>query len=113
MSVCFGLLQALSCAVIHSDFNSAGLAASFTDFTIVAVSVSRLVPNLVNVLLSLTLLTGTVLYSLDLGSSARLLLIYMPYFSDMLFLAKTILVFLICLAVLQILYRPVKTQVRL
>ena len=97
--------------VICSDSNSVGSAdlADPTDSVAVAVSVSKLVPGLVDNLPSLALLTGIVLYSLDLGSSARLLLIYMPYFSNMLFLAKTVLAFLMYLAVLQILYRPVKT----
>ena len=72
----------------------------------VAVSVSGLVPDLVDVLLSLVLLTGAVLHSLDLGSSTYLLLAYISYFpgsSD-----KTVLVFLTYLAVLRILYRPVE-----
>ena len=102
MSVRFGLPQALSYVVIRSDFNSTSLATGFTNFAAIAVaiSVSKLVPNLVNNLPSLTLLTGAVLYSLDLGSSTHLLLVYLSYFSDLLFLAKTVLAFLICLAVL-------------
>ena len=105
-----------------SNSNSAGLTINpvdpadftdFADFTAIAVSVSELVPDLVDDLPSLALLTGTVLYSFDLGSSAHLLLIYLSYFSDLLFLTKTVLAFLTCLAVLRILHRPVETQARL
>ena len=99
----------MSYAVIRSDSNSAGLAvnpvnpadpANSADSAAVAVSVSELVPDLVNNLLSLALLTGTVLYSLNLGSSAHLLLVCLSYFSDLLFLAETVLAFLTRLAVL-------------
>ena len=79
----------------------------------ITVSVSELVPDSVDDLPSLALLTGAVLYSLDLGSSAHLLLVYLSYFSDLFFLDETALVFLTCLAVLRILYRPVEKQVRL
>ena len=84
-----------------------------TDSATIAISISKLVPDLVDDLPSLALLTSAVLYSLDLGSSAHLLLVYLSYFSNLLFLAETVLAFLTCLAVLQILYRPVKTQARL
>ena len=78
-----------------------------------ATSVAELVPDLVDNLPSLALLTALVLHSLDLGSAAHLLLVYLSYFSDLLFLAETVLAFLTCLAVLQILHRPVETQERL
>ena len=65
-----------------------------------AVTVFELVPDSVDDLLSLALLTGAVLYSLDLRSSAHLLLVYLSYFFDLLFLAETVLAFLTCLAVL-------------
>ena len=104
--------------IIRSDSDSAGLAVDPADFAdpaavAVAVSVSGLVPDLVDVLLSLVLLTGAVLHSLDLGSSAHLLLVYLFYFPVSLFLDETVLAFLTCLAVLRILYRPVEKQVRL
>ena len=79
----------------------------------VAVSVSELVPDLVDDLPSLALLTGAALYSLDLGSSAHLLLVYLSYFPDLFFPNETVLAFLTCLAVLRIPYRPVKMQERL
>ena len=93
----------MSCAVIRSNSDSAGLAvdpADSTNSTAVAISVSDLVPDLVDNLPSLALLTGAVLYSFNRGSSAHLLLIYLFYFSNLLFLAKTVLAFLIYLAVL-------------
>ena len=79
----------------------------------VAISISRLVPNLVDVLLSLVLLTSAVLYSLNLGSSIYLLLVYLFYFPISPSLNKTILAFLtfcsfLYLAILRILYRPIK-----
>ena len=92
----------MSHAVIRSDFDSAD-PADLADSAVavaVAVSVFELVPDLVDDLLSLALLTGMVLYSLDLGNSVYLLLIYLSYFSDLLFLAETVLAFLMCLAVL-------------
>ena len=102
MSVRFGLPQASSRAVIRSDSDSADSAdpADSADSAAVAVSVSELVPDLVDDLPSLALLTGAVLYSLDLGSSAHLLLAYISYFSGLLFLAETVLAFLTCLAAL-------------
>ena len=108
----------MSCAVIRSDSESAGLAVDPAGFTnpaavAVAVSVSRLVSNLVDVLLSLILLTSAVLHSLDLGSSAYLLLAYISYFPGSFFHGEIALLFLTCLAVLRILYRPVEKQVRL
>ena len=97
--------------VIRSYFNSnsAGLAivpANPADFAII--SVSELVPDLVNDLPSLTLLIGTVLYSLNLGSSTCLLLVCLSYFLVSFFFNKTVLAFLMsclflylaCLAVL-------------
>ena len=94
--------------------------ANFTSAAAVAVSVTafRLVPNLVDVLPSLTLLTGAVLRSLNLGCSACLLLVRLFYFSVSFFLNKTLLAFCSfpCLAypaVLRIPYRPVEKQERL
>ena len=88
----------------------------------VAVSVSELVPDSVDDLLSLALLAGTVLYSFDLGSFACLLLVCLFYFLVFFFLVsfffdETVLAFLTfyfflylaCPAVPRILYRPVKT----
>ena len=104
------------------DSDSAGLtinpadpadSADSADFAAAAVFVVEPVPDLVDDLPSLALLTGVVLYSLDLGSFAHLLLVYLSYFFDLLFLAETVLAFLMCLVVLQIPYRPVKTQARL
>ena len=104
MSVRFGLPQASSHAVIRSDsdFDSAGLTAGSADFAdpadsvaaAAAVTVFELVPDLVDVLLSLALLTALVLHSLDLGSSAYLLLVYLFYFPVSLFLDETVLAFL-------------------
>ena len=122
--VYFGLLQALSHVVIHFNSASTGSATNFanstdpTDFTnsntatAASITAFKLVPNLVDDLLSPALLTSAVLYSLNLGSFAYLLLTYLFYFSSPFFF-KTILVFLIscfylCLAILQILYRPVE-----
>ena len=94
----------MSHAVIRSDFDSAGSAAGFANFTAAAaavtVSVSRLVFDLVDVLLSLALLTNAALHSLDLKSSVYLLLIYLSYFPNLFFLDETALVFLMCLAIL-------------
>ena len=103
--------------------------ADFTDPTdpadsaavAVAVSVSKLVPNLVDNLLSLALLASAVLYSFNLGSFACLLLIYLFYFLISFFFNETVLAFLTScsflylayLAVPRILYRPVRIQVRL
>ena len=94
--------------VIYSDSDPADSAAAAVAVTVTAF---LLVPDLVDVLLSLALLTGAVLHSLDLGSSAHLLLVYISYFPSS--SNKTVLVFLTYLAVLRILYRPVKKQVRL
>ena len=113
----------MSCIVIRSNSNSAGLAINPTNFAnlaaiavAVAISISvtafRLVFNLVDDL-SLTLLTSAVLYSLNLGCSAHLLLIYISYSSSSFFYNETALVFLMYLAILRILYRPIKKQVRL
>ena len=106
--------------VIYSDPTDPVDSTDFANPTAitVAVSISGLVPDLVGVLLSLVLLTGVVLHSLDLGSSAYLLLVYLFYLPVSLFLNKTVLAFLmfcsfLCLAVLRILYRPVEKQVRL
>ena len=101
----------MSRAVIRSDSKSAGLAINPADFAnptaiAVAISISGLVPNLVDILLSLVLLTSAVLHSLNLGSSAYLLLTYISYFPSL--FNKTILVFLTCLTILRILYRPIK-----
>ena len=98
-----------------SDSASASLTAGFADPTAVAVavSVSGLVPDLVDVLLSLALLTSIVLHSLDLGSSAHLLLAYISYFPGSFFHSEITLLFLTYLAVLRILYRPIEKQVRL
>ena len=87
--------------------------ANSADSTAATISVSKLVPDLVDDLLSLALLTNMALHSLDLGSSAHLLLVYLSYFPNLFFLAKTVLAFLTCLAILRILYRPVETQARL
>ena len=100
-----------------SDSDSAGLAvdpvdpadsADSADSAVTSVAVFELVPDLVDDLLSLALLTALVLHSLDLRNSAHLLLIHLFYFSISLFPDETILAFLTCLAVLYILYRPVK-----
>ena len=118
--------------VIRSDSNSDSASADLTagfanpanpaDLAVAAVAVTvtafLLVPDLVAVLLSLVLLTGAVLYSLDLRSSAYLLLVYLVYLPVSLFLDETVLAFLtfcsfLRLAVLRILYRPVEKQVRL
>ena len=103
----------MSYTVIHSNSNSAGSATNPTDFadftaTTIAVSISGLVPNSIDVLLSLALLTSAVLYFLDLGSSAHLLLIYLFYFPNPFFFNKVVLAFLTYLAILRILYKPVK-----
>ena len=79
-----------------------------------SVAVFELVPDLVDVLPSLALLTALVLHSLDLGSAVHLLLVYLFYSPVSPFLNETVLVFLmfcpfLCLAVLRILYRPVET----
>ena len=106
----------MSRAVICSDSDSAGLAIDPVDpanSATITISVSKLVPDSVDDLPSLALLTSVVLYSLDLGSSMYLLLVYLSYFSDLFFLNETALVFLIYLAILRILYRPIKKQVRL
>jgi len=113
----------LSRVVIHSASASAGSAVDFADPAdpaAAAVTAFELVPDLIDDL-SLALLTGAVLHSLDLGCSAHLLLVYPSYFSDPFFLDKTVLAFLTflmscsfpCLTVLQILYRPVKKPERL
>ena len=99
MSVRFGLPQASSHAVIHSDSASAGSAADLADPSAAAVTASGLVPGLVDVL-SLVPLTSAVLHSLDLRSSAHLLLVYLSWFPDPFFLNETVLVFLTCLAIL-------------
>ena len=109
----------MSRAVIRSDSDSdsasAGSTAGFADLAdpaaSAAVTAFGLVPDLVDDLPSLALLTSTALYSLNLRSSTHLLLVYISYFPGS--FNKTILVFLTCLAVLRILYRPVKKQVRL
>ena len=107
----------MSYAVIRSNSNSnsasTGLTTSFANLTNPAatsatISVSRLVPNLVDILLSLALLTSMVLYSLNLGSSAYLLLIYISYFPSLFFYGEITLLFLTYLAILRILYRPIK-----
>ena len=111
----------MSRAVIRSDSDSAVLAVDPTDpadpadsaVASAAVTAFGLVPDLVDDLPSLTLLTGAVLHSLDLRSSAHLLLVYLFYFPISLFLDETVLAFLTRLAVLRILYRPVEKQVRL
>ena len=99
----------MSRAVIrsNSDSDSAGLTASTADFTdpadsaaAASVAVFELVPDLVNDLLSLALLTDAALHSLNLRSSAHLLLVYLFYFPVSLFLDETVLAFLTCLAVL-------------
>ena len=79
----------------------------------ITVTAFLLVPNLVDVLLSLVLLTSAMLYSLNLGSSAHLLLVYLFYSPSPFFYSETVLAFLMCLAVLRILYRPIEKQVRL
>ena len=82
----------------------------------VAVSVSELVPDSVDNLLSLTLLTGAVLYSVNSGSFTCLLLAYLSYFLDetvLAFLTSYSFPYLACPAVLQIPYRPVGRQERL
>ena len=137
-SVRFGLLQASSRAVIRSNSNSDSTGLTInpadptdpadpanptdsTDSAAVAVSISKLIPDLVDDLPSLALLTGAVLYSLDLGSSAHLLLVYLSCFLVSFFLDETVLAFLTscsflylaCLAVPRILYRPVKKQEKL
>ena len=90
----------MSYAVICSNSESASLAADPANSTVAAVAVTvaafLLVPDLVGVLPSLVLLTSAVLYSLNLGSSAYLLLIYISYFPSS--SNKTVLVFLTCLA---------------
>ena len=86
----------MSRAVIRPDSASAD-SADFADPAAVAVAVS---------------VSGLV-HSLDLGSSAYLLLVYISYFPVSLFLNETVLAFLTRLAVLQILYRPIEKQVRL
>ena len=113
----------MSRAVIRSDSDSdsasAGLTADPADLADPAAAASAavtafgLVPDLVDDLPSLALLTSAALHSLDLRSSAYLLLVYLFYLPVSLFLNKTVLVFLTCLAVLRILYRPVEKQVRL
>ena len=111
----------MSHAVIRSDSDSdsasASLTAGFADLAAASAAVTvtafLLIPDLVDVLLSLVLLTGAVLHSLDLGSSAYLLLAYISYFPSLSFLNETVLAFLTRLAVLRILYRPVEKQVRL
>ena len=105
--------------LIRSHFDFASLTINFTNFAdltnsaavAVAISISELVPNLVNNLLSLTLLIGAVLYFFDLGSFAYLLLIYLFYFFNktvLAFLMSYSFLYLACLAVLQILYRPIR-----
>ena len=100
-------------AVDPADPANPADSANSADFAAVAVSISKLVPDLVDDLPSLALLTGAVLYSLDLRSSAHLLLAYLFYFPVSLFPNKTVLAFLTCLAVLRIPYRPVEKQERL
>ena len=99
----------MSYAVVYPNSTSAGSAAGSADSAdfvnsaiaaAVLVTAFELVPDLVDVLPSLALLTGTVLYSLNLGSSAHLLLVYLFYFFNLLFLTETVLVFLACLAIL-------------
>ena len=90
----------------NSNSASASLTTSFTNLTnptaiaSAAITAFRLVPDLVDDLLSLALLTSVVLYSLNLRSSTHLLLIYLFYFPILLFLNKTVLAFLTRLAVL-------------
>ena len=105
----------------NSDSASASATTSFANLTnptnlavntvTATVTAFLLIPDLVAVLLSLILLTGAVLYSLNLESSAYLLLIYISYFPSS--SNKTILVFLTYPAILRILYRPIEKQVRL
>ena len=104
--------------VIYSDSDSADLAVDPADpadsaADPAAVTIFKLVPGSVDDLPSLALLTSAALYSLDLGSSAHLLLVYLSYFPDLFFLAETVLAFLTCLAVLYILHMPIKIQERL
>ena len=111
--------------MIHPDSASASSATNPTDFAdpiaaaaAITISISRLVPDSIDVLPSLALLTNAALYSLDLGSSAYLLLVYPSYFFGPFFLDKTISVFLASCsflypAVLRILYTPIKRQERL
>ena len=94
--------------------NSANLADSAA--VAVAVSVSELVPDSVDDLLSLALLTGAVLYSFNSGSSACLLLACLSYFLDktvLAFLTSYSFPYLACPAAPRIPYRPIKTQARL
>jgi len=98
MFICFGLPQASSHAVIHSnadpaDFTNSAATIAAVTVAAIAVTISRLVPDSVDVLPSLALLTGVVLYSFNL-SSAHLLLIYIFYSPNLFFLNKTILAFL-------------------
>ena len=104
--------------LIHSYFDSASLTIDFTNFAAIAVTVSvfELVPNLVNNLLSLALLTGVVLYSFDLGSFVCLLLTCLFYFFNetvLAFLTSYSFPYLACPAVLQIPYRSVRRQEKL
>ena len=70
----------------------------------VAGSVSKLVPDLVDDLPSLALLTSAVLYSLDLGSSACLLLAYLFCFLVSFFFNETVLAFLTSCSFLYLAY---------
>jgi len=93
ISIRFDLLQALSRAVIHPNSASAGSAVDLADPTAAAVTASKLVPDLLDDL-SLALLTNAVLYSLNLGSPACLLPVYLSYSPSPFFLAETVLAFL-------------------
>jgi len=84
----------LSRAVIYPDSVSAGLTTNPTNPAVAtAITVFRLVPNLINDL-SFTLLTSAVLCSFNLRSSAHLLLVYLFYFPSPFFLKKIVLIFL-------------------
>ena len=99
----------MSYAVIYSNSDPANPADS-ADSTAAAIAITAflLVPDLVDILLSLTLLTGVVLHSLNLGSSAHLPLVYISYSPSSFFYGEIALLFLTCLAILRILYRPVE-----
>ena len=99
----------MSRAVTYSDSDSAGLAIDPVDPADPADSANSV---------SLALLTNAALHSLDIGSSAHLLLVYLFYSPVSLFLDDTVLAFLafysfLCPAVLRILHMPVEMQERL
>ena len=97
----------MSRAVIRSNSDSDSDSASADSTT----GFANLANPADSAIISLVLLTSAVLLSLNLGSSAYPLLTYISYFPGS--SNKTVLVFLTCLAVLRILYRPIKKQVRL